>query len=140
MARARYDQAPRPNVVVTQTANGTEFFPLAGVENSDGSTASLMVAGGGDSVSSAFVVNQFSIVGGASAVQISAISPVSTRFSVMVQNIGGYPVWVGSSGVTNATGWLITSGNSQSFPLGPNAALYVYNSTGGSTVSVMELS
>jgi hypothetical protein len=149
MARARYDQASRPNVVVTQTPNGVEFLPLAGTLNADGSTASLQVdtgggggGGGGGStpVASAIYTAQFNLTAGAAAVQITRVFPPSTLFYVLVQNIDGYPAFLGPAGVTASTGVLLTSGNSMTFALGPNAALYAYNSTGGSVVSVMELS
>lgn len=140
MTRARYDQAPRPNVVVCLTPNGYEFFPIGGQVNPDGSTAAVDVYGGGDSVSSSFTSDQIAITAAAPAVLISNLAPLTTQFSIWVQNVGGYPVWIGPAGVTNLTGFYLAPGNDKAFPIGQYADLYAYNETGGTTITVMVFS
>ena len=142
MARARYDQSSRPNVLVTPTANGVEFLPVAGIDNGDG-TASVSVSGGGggggggSSAQTSITTLQTTIVSLAAAVQVSSASPVATRFLVNALVIGGGTVYFGPAGVNASTGYPVTAGNTFSAPLGSPVPLYAYSPT-GSAVAIVE--
>jgi hypothetical protein len=147
VARKLFNSASIVGVCITRggppvTNPSPQALPWAGVDQGDG-TAAILVSGstsgggGGTSAQTAIVPAQFTVSAMAAAIQISAATPASTRFMVWVTNTGGGQMWIGPSGVTNATGYPVFSGNTVQVPLGSPVPLYAY-SVAGTTAATME--
>ena len=146
MSRGKYNFASTVGVAITRggpaaASSVPEALPLGGVDQGDG-TAYLGVSGGGggngNSTATAIYTQTVVISAGAAAVEITQLVPPTTRFAAFVQNTGGNPGYIGPAGVTDATGFLVNSGQSPPvLPLGPTCPLYAY-SPNGTQFTVME--
>jgi len=78
---------------------------------------------------------------GASAVQISSVSPSANRRKIKVKNHSGSPgeIYIGfTSGVTTATGYRLDPGESDNFDFGPALTLWAIGAVAGNTAFVVE--
>lgn len=66
-------------------------------------------------------------------------TPLTGRSSVIVQNLGANPVYLGDSAVTTANGLQVPSGQSVSLDLSDNVVLYGRAGTGTNDVRILEI-